>query len=259
MMFADAHVHLSDCRWSEQMDELIPNWTQNGISYFMQGGVDPTEWQVQKKLKKKHPGQIGLCFGLHPWFVAESSVVECETALDQLACEISEADALGEIGLDFREAYVLGEARERQIDYFQMQLEISHAAQKPCVLHLVRAFEQGLRILQWTGLPERKGMIHAFNGSAESMQAYLDIGLYISIGAAVLWPKNKKLLKAVSALPLDRLLLESDAPDQPPPDEKGVNTPLVLFQVAQKIAHIKGIATDVVLNQAQLNFKKLFL
>lgn len=253
----DAHVHLTDPRWKDDILQLISGWNRNGIEFFQMGGVDPREWQEQNKIKSHFPDLVGLCFGLHPWFIANSNEESCEEALNELSTQISSAQAVGEIGLDLRSQFIEGSSRERQIDYFRMQLELAQAAKKPCVLHLVRAAEEGLRVLQWVGLPEKKGMVHAFNGSKDIAQAYVKEGLLISVGAAVLWEKNKKLLSAIEHIPLEKLLIESDAPDQPPPGETQ-NKPDVIFRVAQKVAEIKSCPIESVLDQTTQNFKQLF-
>ncbi|HPI40859.1 MAG TPA: TatD family hydrolase [Pseudobdellovibrionaceae bacterium] len=256
--FVDAHVHLCDPRFVSRWDEIIKNSQHLGIQYFLQGGINPTDWELQKKLQSQFPNQIGMSFGLHPWFVAQSTEETCEQALDQLALDVPTAMALGEIGLDFRFEFVQGEARDRQIDFFRMQLELAQVAKKPCVLHLVKAFEEALKVIQWTGLPERSGMVHAFNGPREHMQSYLKEGLYISLGSAILWEKNKRLIEAVKILPLDRLLIESDAPDQPPPGVLDFHFPASIFLVAERVAEIQKTSKEKVWEHVRENFRILF-
>lgn len=261
MRFVDAHDHLVDPRWGDSISKIISDSNLLGIDFFMQGGVGPEDWDRQEKLKALYPHQIGMSFGLHPWFVARSSEKECDQAMDLLAIECHKAQALGEMGLDLRPAFIQDDGRERQIDYFRMQLELAQVVKKPCILHLVKAVEESLRILQWTGLSEAKGMVHAFNGSQEVMQAYLKEGLYISIGTAILKEKNQKLRKSIEQLPLDRFLLESDAPDQAPSSD-GVsgelNLPKSIFGVAEQMAAIKKVKTQEILEKATENFKILF-
>ena len=164
--------------------------------------------------------------------------------------------AIGETGLDFREQFL--EHEEQQITFFENQIALAKIAHKPLILHVVRAHEEALKILRTWEPPSRGGMAHAFNSSVEIAQKYLDLGFLISIGGAITYEKNQKLRNTVRSLSLDNFLLESDSPDQPPQGWQGSNTPCSLWLVAAEIAKIKDISPDKVLEQATLNFKRLF-
>jgi TatD DNase family protein len=220
--------------------------------------VGPADWQRQRDLAQKYPGKLGLCFGLHPYWVAAHDEELCEIALDSLAPILPQALGIGEMGLDFR-PNIMKDSRERQIGVFESQLELAEVIQKPMVLHLVQAHEQALRIMDIWGVPATKGLVHSFNGSWGKAQDFLKRGLFLSLGGPVVWPQNTKLHQVVREMPLEFLLIESDSPDQPPPRFKqSLNRPASLWDVAGKIAELRDIPVLEILELTTQNFKRLF-
>lgn len=120
----DAHGHLADPRWQGQEEEILLEARSKGITFFMQGGVGPEDWQRQQELKSRYPNHIGLCFGLHPYWVADHDDEACDAALDVLAAQLGGAIGLGEMGLDFR-PHIMKDSQERQISVFEQQLELA--------------------------------------------------------------------------------------------------------------------------------------
>ncbi|MFP5520641.1 MAG: TatD family hydrolase [Bdellovibrionia bacterium] len=256
--WVDAHGHLADPRWSDhEVKSLVTESHELGLGFFMQGGVSPEDWQRQISLAQKFPRKIGLCFGLHPYFVAQNEEALCEIALDSLAQIVGSALALGELGLDFR-PHIMKDSQGRQLDYFEKQLELAEVAHKPVVLHLVQAHHEALRVFDVWGVPPRGGMIHSFNASAAVAEDYLKRGFYLSVGGPLCRPENKKLHQAVREIPLERLLLESDSPDQSPPQYKDQkNPPYSIIDVAEKVATLRNMSPLEVLDIATANFWRL--
>lgn len=257
--WVDAHGHLADERWlNGNVDEAIAEARQSGVGFFMQGGVGPEDWQRQKKLKARHPQHIGLCFGLHPYWVAAHDEELCEQALDELAPQLVEALGIGEMGLDFR-PHIMKDSRERQIGVFEAQLELAHTTQKPMVLHLVQAHEEAVRVMDIWGVPRARGLVHSFNGSFAKAEDFLKRGLYLSVGGPVCRPDNTRLRQAVKEIPLEFLLIESDSPDQPPPRYKNqLNPPGSVWEVARAIAELKSLDSTEILDISSANFRRLF-
>lgn len=254
----DAHGHLADPRWVGQEDRIIEEAREKGIYFFMQGGVGPEDWQLQRNLKARHFNHIGLCFGLHPYWVAAHSEEECQEALDLLAPALPQCLGIGEMGLDFR-PHIMKDSRELQIYVFEQQLELAEASGKPMVLHLVQAHEEALRVMDIWGIPKQKGMVHSFNGSAHKAQDFLNRGLYLSVGGPVCRPENQKLHQAVREIPLEFMLIESDSPDQAPPQYQGqLNPPESIWEVARTIGELKGLDPMEILDITTENFKRLF-
>lgn len=257
-MYVDGHCHLTDQRLAYVLDQVLAEAKAQNIFYFMQGGIDPEDWQRQLDLQKQHPHAIGCSFGVHPYFVASHSEEECETALNQLAMMAGQAQALGEMGLDFR-PHIMKDSQDLQFDVFEAQIELAMLLKKPMILHIVQAHPEALRMFEVLGVRGAKGMVHAFNGSLETAQSWINKGFLISVGGAVTHDKNHKLQKAVAQIPLEALCLESDSPDQKPADWPGsLNSPLSLFNVALKIAKIRGMNASEILKISTSNFERVF-
>ncbi len=252
--FIDAHCHLADPRLDPVREGLIKRAADCGITHFLQGGVDPADWARQRRLE--HTG-VWRAFGLHPWFVAENTAQTCADALAQLRHELGDAVALGELGLDFGPR-CKAESRERQRHYFRAQLELAQAAGKPLVLHVVRAHGETLQLLRAVA-PRWRGLVHAFSGSREVAADYIRLGLHVSLGPALLRPGFRKVKEAVSHIPRDHLVVESDAPDGPPLEENCTfNEPTVILRVAEVIAANHGVTATEVLTSSRDNLLRAF-
>lgn len=260
MKYVDVHSHWTDLRrhsTDESLQEELEKCRQRGLDFFLLGGVEPEEWQRQLRLQKQFPEHFGLCFGLHPYFISAHEAPDCESALDQLAQVLPQALAIGESGLDFR-PHIMKESQTLQIEMFENQLELAKAFMKPMVLHVVQAHEKALQVMHiWQG-PPRGGLVHAFAGSYEVAKKYTDLGFLVSVGGALTFKKNHKLRDCVKKLPLEYLLIESDAPDQAPEGMKSQHSSLSIFKVAEEIALIKNISPLEVLESNTSNFKRLF-
>ena len=254
----DAHGHLADPRWQGEQSQIIQKAQAKGFAFFMQGGVGPDDWESQKSLKARFPEAIGLCFGLHPYWVAEHDDEACDQGLDSLATQLSQALALGEAGLDFR-PHIMKDRRNRQMHVFEQQIEMAAMAHKPLVLHIVQAHPEALRIWDLFAESGQKGLVHSFNGSSAKAADFLQRGLYLSVGGPVCRSENQKLHQAVKEIPLEKLLIESDSPDQPPPAFKGrLNPPESVWEVARTIGALKSLDPSEILDITTGNFKRLF-
>lgn len=257
MGWIDSHCHLADPRLDSEREAWITEAEKLGIGFFMQGGVGPEDWLRQVDLAKRHPKKIGLCFGLHPYWVIEHSQDECETALDQLARWLPQGMAVGEMGLDFR-PHLMKETDEKQIGVFECQIELAEMVHKPMVLHIVQAHDTVWRIFNYWGVPARGGLVHSFNGTWGQAEEYLKRGLYLSIGGPVARAKNQKLKEVVRRMPLEYLLLETDSPDQPPDFYQGQMNPLAsLWEVAKTVAEIRHLDALDILRISKSNFQRL--
>lgn len=272
----DCHAHLADprihacdkssdatnthrIRECEISTATVAKWLEenrhHGIAAVMQGGVDPEDWQRQLDLALRFPNQILPCFGLHPYFVAQNETAKCEQALALLESLLPKSWALGELGLDFRSQFG---RREHQVDFFMRQLHLARDHQKVAVFHFVRAHAEAIRILKTQPL-HRGGIVHSFNSDKKTATSYLDLGFMLSIGGPALYPGNAQLLDSIAMIPIERLLLESDSPDQPPPEmAHHLNRPMSIILVAKKIGEVKKLSTKDILLETRRNFERLF-
>lgn len=260
MKYIDVHSHWADLRLNpdnEILKNRLKSCLSKNIDFCLQAGVNPNDWKRQIEIQKMFPKNFGLCFGLHPYYVSDSTSEECEVALDQLARYLPQAMALGEAGLDFR-PHIMKESEGLQIEIFENQIELAKVFQKPMVLHVVQAHDKVLQIFNIWGAPNRSGFVHAFNGSYETAIKYINKGFLISIGGAVTYSKNRKLQSCIKKMPLEYLLIESDSPDQPPFGWVGVNESISIYNVAEKIAFLRGTNIFEILEINSSNFKRLF-
>ena len=184
---------------------------------------------------------------MHPWFVAahfESGREIVEVALEQLPRYLKRAVGLGELGLDHG-SRTDPASHPWQEELFVRQLEIARAhGPLPLVLHIVKAHGPALAILRRFGPFPRGGLVHSFSVSGEVARAYLELGFTLSIGGALCRRRGFETLKrAASVLPLDRVVLESDCPDQLPDGfaakYPGLNDPRAVFRVAQALCQLR--------------------
>lgn len=266
----DAHCHLADPRWVNELNAVLDRSRAAGVGRWLQGGVDPQDWKRQRELVARHPEEIWPSFGLHPWWVRELSRSDSDikAGLAELEAAIlrGEARALGETGLDFSGDPALweGAAKTRQVAAFEAQLRLGRAHRLPIVLHVVRAHGVALAILEAGGRLAAGGLVHSFSGSFESARRYIELGLLISVGASVVRRKGFETLKrAVVRIPPDALVLESDAPDQPPEgwtERTGSpwNEPASLREVAEAVGKLRGEPPEAVLDRSARNIERVF-
>jgi TatD DNase family protein len=192
--------------------------------------------------------------------VAKAGVEECEAALELLEQKRPQALALGECGLDFRTVHLGQEpesAKAKQRLFFERQLEMAKRARKVPILHVVRAHSEALNCL--VDRTERGYLLHSFHAEIETSRRHLDRGAYLSVSGSLLRKGAHRLEDSIRNAPMERILLESDAPDQhPDPTLGAVNEPTTILLVAKRIAELKKSSEEKVLEQARDNFRELF-
>jgi TatD DNase family protein len=254
----DAHCHLADARLNATIDEVLTRSRNAGVTGWIQGGVCPADWDRQRDLRARFGPGVRLAFGVHPWWIAEHPEAELVKALGDLDLRAGEAEAVGETGLDFMPRRLGTEARQTMA--FEFQIALAKRLGKPLVLHVVHAHEPALQILK-RAAPLPKGIVHAFSESYETARQYVDLGFLISVGGAVTRPGYEKLKRGIAKIPADKLVIETDAPDQTPALE-GVsrerpNEPAFLVGIARKLAELRGVDYETILSQSTENLTQL--
>ena len=256
MRFVENHCHLSDSRLFARAGELILAAEAKGVHRFVLAGVEPSEWQRQKELKKVHGEKLILTFGLHPWQIEKLSDDKILEALDQLDQELGEADGLGETGLDF------GKRRDAsrfpaQEDAFRKQIRLAVQQHKPITLHIVSAHERAMVILKEEQAARVPLIIHSYSGNSTQLAQYLQFGAYFSYSGSILKPDaHLKTKQALAVTPLGRLLFETDSPDQYWGD--GENVPANVTHVYEMGAKLLKLPLNAVLEKVADNFMKIY-
>lgn len=223
----DSHCHLD-------LPELWPDWQLHwqqaqaaGVQGCLIPAVQQSAWQPLLDLTATQP-QFQIALGIHPWWVAEhqaSSLVLLQTLLQQHAPRIN---AVGEIGLDFA---IDPASFPQQQQFFSTQLSLAAQFAKPVVLHHRKSMVQLLAEIKRQKF-QYGGILHAFSGSPEQGQAFVDLGFKLGIGGTITYERASKTQRAVSKLPLECFVLETDAPAMPLAGFQGqINTPKQLALV----------------------------
>ena len=239
MKLIDTHCHLDFPVFSERLSELIARARHLGVSKLIVPGVTASNWAAVAQLSQQYPSIIYPAFGLHPCFLVD----HLESHIDQLADVLTQMpDAIvGEIGLDF---YIPQPNEALQSWYFEEQVRLASRFERPIIVHCRKAHDQCLKIIRTVGFAGG-GVIHAYSGSLQQAQKYLDAGFKLGIGGAATYDRAKKLHRLLQALPSGSFVLETDSPDIPPSFARGVaNTPENLPRIAEYVASYMGMSLD---------------
>lgn len=244
--FIDTHCHLDFSDFDHDRDEVIKRSLANDVGRIVVPAVSQNTWHSTIELCEK-VDCCHLALGLHPVFI-EQHQPDHLSELDTLIMQHSPV-AIGEIGLDF---YLKELDREKQRAFFSKQLVIAQYHQLPVIIHNRKAHDECI-----SDLKEHRvngGIIHAFNGSIQQAEKYYEMGFALGFSGMLTFERSVKLRSLVKALPLDSIVLETDAPDMTVEQHRGErNSPEYIPLIAESIAKIKGIELDELAQQSTVN------
>jgi TatD DNase family protein len=252
MQLTDTHCHLDDQRFDADRAAVVERARAAGVMRIITVGYDIDSSRRGINLAGSLPGVFAVV-GVHPHDAAAAPPDYTE-ALRRLARE-PRVVAVGEIGLDF---YRDLSPRPVQREVFAAQLRLARELGLPVVIHCRDAHGEVYEILkrETAGLA---GVMHCFSGSWEEAKRFLALGFHISIAGPVTFPQSTKLVEVARRVPLDRLLLETDAPYLTPVPHRGKrNEPAYLVHTAQKVAEIRGISLEELASATTANAARLF-
>lgn len=251
MRLFDTHCHFDFPAFDHDREALLDACRRQGVEGILLPGVEAVHWARLLELCRRYPA-LYPSLGLHPGFVAGHREADLQR-LDALLGE-GQARAVGEIGLDFWEGR---EDEERQAYFFEAQLDLAKKHDLPVLLHVRKAHDQVLKRLRRWQLP-RGGVAHAFSGSQQQAEQYVELGFRLGIGGPVTYPRAKRLRRQVCELPLTALVLETDAPDMPLCGRQGQrNRPDLLPRLLQTLAELRGEPVAQVADQLWRNSLEL--
>jgi len=248
----DTHCHLDLETFDADRQEVIARARSAGVRAFVVIGFAPERWRAALELTESIPG-VFATVGLHPTEAARYDD-ELERALLQ-AARHPRVRAIGEIGLDY---YWDAAPRPLQREVFLRQVLLAKRLGLPFVVHQRDAAEDVLAVLREAGPPHR-GVMHCFTGDLAYARACLELGMHLGIGGVVTYRRADDLREALRWVPVDRLVLETDAPYLPPAPYRGQrNEPAYLPIIAGKLAEIRGLSLDEVIKTTTDNAIRLF-
>lgn len=232
MEIFDSHCHLDRFPKGVKISDLLARAAESGIKSFFVPGVTGFPSKIVELAE--HP-QIVTGWGVHPVYAENFHENCCEEIASALKKSI--VRAIGECGLDRRAPVKF----EKQLAAFQWQIDLAKEAEMPLIVHLVGHFDVALKMLKAAG-PSLKVVIHSFSGSYELADRFLELGAHISFSGSVLGKDPEVLAKLVNLVPADKLMVETDSPDQKPSFWRGaLNEPASLREIVSELSDARGI------------------
>ena len=247
----DTHCHLDAREFDTDRDAVVAAAREAGVTTLILPSVEVSGFPAVRACCQRYPG-CHPAYGIHPLYVGAAREDDLYTLRQWLRDEISGEHppvAVGEIGLDF---FVPGHDASRQEQFFIEQLQIAAEFNLPVLLHVRRAVVQVLKCLRHSKV--RRGIAHAFNGSRQQAQAFIDLGFKLGFGGAMTWPRATRIRQLATELPLESIVLETDAPDMSPVWRQGQrNSPDQLPLIAATLADLTRLPPGRILEQTNAN------
>lgn len=249
-MLTDAHCHFDMPAFDGRREAILAECERVGVGRLVIPGVQAPDWGRIRDLAATDE-RLSPCYGIHPWFVGDHHHEDLDRLRGWLTRE--RPLALGECGLD----RLQGDLAE-QMPWFESQVQLARDLNLPLVVHSVRAHDEVGAVLrrQRPGIPV---LIHGFSGSSEQARALVKTGAFLGVGGVITYERARKTRRAVAAVPLEALILETDAPDMPPSGvEKGGNRPDFLPRVLAALIELRPESADVIREQLIANVARLY-
>ena len=249
----DSHCHLDMDAYSGQLDGILQASAAAGVARVITIGIDLASSRKAVEIANKYP-DVFATVGIHP-HSAEDANEKVYTELSALAAH-PKVVGYGEIGLDYAKQYAPIDVQQKQ---FARQLNLAKKLQLPVIIHDREAHKDTLKIITENMPFPAGGVLHCFSGDIYFAQEILDLGFYISIPGIVTFKNAKDLQEVAQAVPMDRILLETDGPFLAPVPWRGTtNRPDYLLYTAGKTAELRNSTVDEVARQTTLNAEKFF-
>ncbi len=233
MEIIDSHCHIDVADFDADRDQVLADCRALGVSRLVVPAVMVAGWGNLLKVCRTTPG-LYPALGLHPVYVEQHTHQDLDALARRIADE-PDVIAVGEIGLDF---FLAELDRQRQLDLFEAQLQIAAAADLPVILHVRKAHAHVIELLKKVRV--RGGIVHAFNGSLEQAKKYTDMGFKLGFGGMLSYERSHKLHRLAKALPLEAMVLETDAPDMTGAAHHGQrNSPQYLPEYLNALAQLR--------------------
>lgn len=253
----DTHCHLDAAELSADRDDVVRRARAAGVTDLVVPAVGPDGWEALRALAAATPG-VHFGLGIHPQLLPALDPAGDEERLAALDAALARggAVAVGECGLD-GPSVAAGASMGRQVAVLRAHLRAARRRRLPVMLHCLKAHEPLLALLAEEPLPAG-GVLHSFSGSAEQVAPYVSLGLHLSFAGPLTYEGARKPVAAARATPRERLLLETDAPDQTPRPHRGRNEPAFLPGIAAALARALDLPVEEVDALTSANARALF-
>jgi TatD DNase family protein len=260
----DAHNHLQDPRLAGQLDSVMAAVRHAGIRYLVVNGSAEEDWQDVLRLAHHYP-EVIPCLGYHPWYVRERSTHWCER-LEQLISDAPRPVGIGEIGLD---RWIPDFDLPQQEEVFLWQLDYAAQNNLPASVHCLKAWGRLYDLLRDHARPACGFLLHSYGGPVEMIEPLARLGAFFSLPGYYAHPRKERQREAFRHVPPDRVLIETDAPDQvlpadrdrfhlTDPDGKIINHPANLAAVYQFASELFSEPLPQLQSRVETNFRRLF-
>ena len=258
-MLVDSHCHLDRLDYKEKhkdLDDVVNKAKSAGIDYMMSVCVTLEDYPAMAELIKDHDQIFSSC-GVHPLYFDEKNPDNVvDEALLLAYASNDKVVAIGETGLDF---FYAPETKAWQEECFRKQIRVAKKLNKPLIIHTRNARQETLDIMREEGADEVGGVLHCFTESIEMANEAIKMGFYISVSGIATFKNAKELQAVIKEIPLNRLLVETDAPYLAPVPHRGQeNEPAFTYDVAKFLAELKGVSIEELAKVTTDNFFKLF-
>lgn len=235
-MWFDSHCHLDFPELYSELESVLKRARGAGVSDILTIGTHARANATALEIAGRCPG-VHAAIGIHPHDAADATE-EAWAAFEALARD-PRVVALGEMGLDYAKNY---SPKEVQAAAFRRQLEIAARVGKPVILHCREAFEDCLALVREVLRPPVRGIAHCFSGDVAMAGRFLDLGFHLSFAGPLTYPKSDRLRATAAAVPLDRILVETDAPFLAPQAHRGRrNEPAFVVETGTELARLRGL------------------
>ncbi|MEQ7415593.1 TatD family hydrolase [Xanthomonas campestris pv. campestris] len=251
MPLIDSHCHLDASEFDTDRAAVIARAQAAGVTQQVVPAITAASWPGLREVCALAPG-LHTAYGLHPIFLDQHRPEHLELLAEWIARE--RPCAIGECGLDF---FLDGLDAQTQRHYFDGQLQLAKRFDLPLIVHARRAVEEVIARIKAVG--GIRGVVHSFAGSPEQAQQLWKLDFMIGLGGPVTYPRANRLRGLAAQMPLQHLLLETDAPDQPDAEIRGQrNEPARLRTVLDCIAQLRGEPAEAIAAQTSANARRLF-
>ncbi len=252
-MLVDSHCHLDATEFGRTPAEVAAGAQAAGVDWIVVPAVERANFATVAQISRQHPACV-YALGIHPLYVPQAAEHDLVILREQVALAMADPRfvAIGEIGLDFFIPELkAGPLRDKQEHFYVEQLKIARNFDLPAILHVRRSQDSLLKYLR--RIRVRGGIAHAFNGSEQQAQAFRELGFVLGFGGAMTFTRALQIRRLATGLPIDSIVLETDAPDISPAWlHPATNTPAQLPRIAAELAELRGQpVADIALHTTQ--------